>query len=205
MIQLYTWKTPNGKKPAILLEELGVPYKLMPIDLSKSEQFTPDFLKISPNNKIPGLVDNDVTIFESGAILTYLAEKFEKYLPAHGPERYKVLEWTYWQVGGIGPMLGQLGYFAVRAEEKVPQAISRFKEEGERLLGVLDKQLEKNTYVAGNMYTIADMATYPWIVAAYEMMKEPLSEAIEKNKNIKRWLDVMGEKPAVKRGMDILK
>jgi GST-like protein len=141
MIQLYTWKTPNGKKPAILLEELGVPYKIMPIDLSKHEQFAPEFLKISPNNKIPGLVDNDVTIFESGAILTYLAEKFEKYLPAHGPERYKVLEWTYWQVGGIGPMLGQLGYFAVRADEKVPQAIARFKEEGERLLGVLDKQL----------------------------------------------------------------
>lgn len=204
MIELYTWKTPNGRKPAILLEELGVPYKLVPIDLSKHEQHSPEFLKVSPNNKIPGLVDGDVTIFESGAILTYLAEKFEKYLPAHGPERYKVLEWTFWQVGGIGPIFGQLGYFAVRAEVKTPAAIDRMKEESERLLNVLDKQLKDHTYVAGNMYTIADMATYPWVAAAYEMMKEPLSEAIQRNKNVSRWLHVMEEKPGVKRGMNIL-
>lgn len=196
MIQLYTWKTPNGRKPAILLEELGIPYTIVPIDLSKREQFSDSFSKVSPNNKIPGLVDNDITIFESGAILTYLAEKFEKYLPAHGPERYKVLEWTFWQVGGIGPILGQLGYFGVRAKEKIPQAIEHFKDESDRLLSVLDLQLEKNTYVAGNMYTIADMATYPWVVAAKEMTA--------KYKNVQRWMDMMGEKPAVKRGMNIL-
>jgi GSH-dependent disulfide-bond oxidoreductase len=204
MIQLYTWKTPNGRKPAIFLEELGVPYNIVPVDISKNEQFAENFLKISPNNKIPGLVDGEVTIFESGAILTYLAEKFDKFLPARGPERYKVLEWTFWQVGGVGPMFGQLAYFAVRAKEKVPHAIDRFKEESDRLLGVLDHQLEKNTYLAGNMYTIADMATYPWIAAAFEMMQEPLSESIQKYKNVQRWLMVVGERPAVKRGMGIL-
>ncbi len=204
MIELYTWKTPNGKKPAILLEELGVPYKVVPVDISKNEQFQPEFLKISPNNKIPGIKDGDLTIFESGALLVYLAEKHGKFLPASGPERAKVLEWTFWQVGGVGPMLGQLGYFGVRAKEKVPHAIDRFKEESDRLLGVLDKQLASNTYMAGNDYTIADMMTYPWIAAAYEMMKEPLKDSIEKYKNIQRWLKVVGERPAVKKGMDIL-
>ena len=204
MIELYTWKTPNGKKPAILLEELGVPYKVVPIDISKNEQFHPEFLKISPNNKIPGIKDSDLTIFESGAILVYLAEKHGKFLPTSGPERAKVLEWTFWQVGGVGPMLGQLGYFGVRAKEKVPHAIDRFKEESDRLLGVLDKQLATNTYMAGKDYSIADMMTYPWIVAAYEMMKEPLKDSIEKYQNIHRWLKVVGERPAVKKGMDIL-
>ena len=151
MIRLYTWKTPNGRKPAIMLEELDVPYEVIGIDINKDQQMLPEFLKISPNNKIPAITDDEmkhngepISIFESGAILVYLAEKYHQFLPKEGPVRYKALEWTFWQVGGTGPMLGQLGYFAVKANEKVPHAINRFQRECERLLGVMEKHLQQN-------------------------------------------------------------
>lgn len=206
MIKLYTWKTPNGRKPAILLEELGVPYEIHPINIGKKEQFDPAFLKISPNNKIPGLVDeeNQIVLFESGAILTYLADKYEKFLAPKGQERFSALEWTYWQVGGTGPMLGQLGYFAVRAEKKVPEAIERFTEECQRLLGVMERRLKEVPYLAGEEYSIADMASYPWIQGAYDMMDEPLKNSIKENTHTANWLKRVGERPAVKRGMKIL-
>lgn len=209
MITLYTWKTPNGRKPAIMLEELGIPYNIHPVDLSKNEQFSEEFLDISPNNKIPGMVDEDpyiegpMKIFESGAILTYLAEKYGKYLPEEGPERYQTLEWVYWQVGGLGPMLGQLGYFA-EARERDEVAFNQFREEADRLLTVLDKRLQETVYLAGDMYTIADMASYPWAYAAATMLAEPLKESLAAKPNLKRWLNLVGDRPAVQKGMKIL-
>jgi GST-like protein len=210
MIALYTWKTPNGKKPAIMLEELGVSYHIHPVDIGKDEQFSKEFLRISPNNKIPGMIDNDpntgmpVVLFESGAILTYLAEKYEKFLPTNGASRYKTMEWLYWQVGGLGPMLGQLGYYAVRAPEKLPQPIDRFTKEADRLLGVLDKHLQENEYLAGGLYTIADIATYPWVEAATTFLSAPLQESLSTKNSLKRWIGLISERPAVKKGMAIL-
>ena len=155
MITLYTWTTPNGRKPAIMLEELGVLYQVRTINIGEDEQFTPEFLKISPNNKIPAIVDDEVdgeplAIFESGAILTYLAEKHGRFLAASGPTRYKTLEWLHWQIGGLGPMLGQLGFFGVRSKDKSPLAINRFVEESDRLLGVVEGRLAKSKYLTGN-------------------------------------------------------
>lgn len=211
MIKLYTWKTPNGKKPAIMLEELDVPYEIIPVDISKDEQFRPEFLQISPNNKIPAIVDDELksngkplTIFESGAILIYLAEKYHQFLPREGMNRYKALEWTFWQAGGLGPMLGQLGYFAIRSEEKTPHAINRFHEEAERLLNVLDKQLQDYPFIAGKEYTIADMMTYPWAIAATTYLESELGQKIKEKHSVRRWLDLIGNRPAVKRGMNIL-
>lgn len=209
MITLYTWKTPNGRKPAIMLEELGIPYNIKPIDLGKGQQFSEEFLNISPNNKIPGMVDEDpyiegpMKLFESGAILTYLAEKYGKFLPEEGPERYQAIEWVYWQVGGLGPMLGQLGYFS-RSEERDEIALKRFHDEADRLLTVLDKKLEETVYLAGDMYTIADMATYPWAYAASTMLAEALKDSLATKPNLKRWLNLVGERPAVQKGMAIL-
>ncbi|WP_181259191.1 glutathione S-transferase family protein [Pseudoduganella armeniaca] len=163
MITLHTWTTPNGRKPIILLEELGVPYNVVPVDLGKRQQFEPAFLAISPNNKIPALVDDDaaggpLTMFESGAILTYLAEKHGQLLPAAGLARYRVLTWLHWQIGGVGPMFGQLGYFSRQDDA---DATGHFVEEAERLLDVLDKQLANGAYLAGDEYSIADIALYP--------------------------------------------
>ena len=163
MIELYTWTTPNGRKASIMLEEVGLPYRVHPINLGKNEQFDPAFLKISPNNKIPAIVDEDapggpLAVFESGAILIYLAEKTGRLLAKEGAERYHALEWLNWQMGGIGPMFSQLGFFAVRSTDKAPLAITRFTEEGQRLLTVLDRQLQANVYLAGEDYTIADIA-----------------------------------------------
>lgn len=210
MIHLYTWKTPNGNKISIMLEELDVPYEVKSIDISKNEQFNPEFLKISPNNKIPAIVDDDVrmnggflSVFESGAILTYLAEKYHQFLPKEGVERYKAFEWLYWQVGGFGPMLGQLGYFAVRAEEKLPHAIERFRDEAERLLTVMDKRLSETSYLAGKEYTIADMAIYPWAQAITSYLKEPLEKSLFSKPSVRRWMDLVGNRPAVMRGMNI--
>ena len=171
MIDLYTWTTPNGRKVPIMLEEVGLPYTVHPVNLGKNQQFDPEYLKISPNNKIPAIVDHDgpdgpLSVFESGAILIYLAEKTGKLLAAHGAERYRALEWLNWQMGGIGPMFGQLGFFAIRSEEKSPLAIKRFTEENRRLLGVIDKRLQETAYLAGDTYTIADVAAYPWMLAA---------------------------------------
>ncbi|MGI4748824.1 MAG: glutathione S-transferase family protein [Janthinobacterium lividum] len=208
MIEFYTWKTPNGRKVAIMLEELGEPYTLHPVDISNKEQFTPEFLAVSPNNKIPAIVDIDapggpLPIFESGAILTYLAERSSRFLPASGAERFKTLEWLYWQVGGLGPMLGQLGFFAMMSKDKVPPAIERFTTEVDRLLGVLEGRLAKSPYLGGESYTIADMATYPWMAAAMERMQAALGDSLADKPAIHDWLARVGDRPAVKAGMNI--
>lgn len=210
MITLYTWTTPNGRKPAIMLEELGVPYQVKTINIGKDEQFAPSFLAISPNNKIPAIVDEDaeggpLAIFESGAILTYLAEKHGRFLDASGPTRYKTLEWLHWQIGGLGPMLGQLGFFGVRSKDKSPLAIDRFVEESDRLLSVMEKRLATNTYLAGDDYTIADIACYPWTIAATTYLKDVLADSLATKPAVHRWLKTVGERPAVQRGMAVPK
>ena len=208
MLVLHTWTTPNGKKVPILMEELGLAYELHFVDISKDEQFEPNFLAISPNNKIPALVDHGaeggpLSIFESGAILEYLADKHHAFLAPSGHKRWKAMEWLYWQVGSLGPMLGQLGFFAVRSKEKAPLAIDRFTEEAARLLGVLDRRLGEARYLAGDDYSIADIACYPWMVGATTMMKDVLGETLAGKDGIARWLAELGERPAVQRGMAI--
>lgn len=209
MITLYTWTTPNGRKPAIMLEELGWQYQLKPVNLGKNEQFAESFLAMSPNNKIPAMVDDEaeggpLSLFESGAILTYLADKSGRFLAISGRRRYESLVWLHWQIGNLGPMFGQLGYFAVRAKEKSPQAIARFTEEGERLLAVMERRLSRSAYLGGDEYTIADIAAYPWAVAATDYLKAPLLESLNGKPLVRRWLDSLGARPAVQRGMAIL-
>ncbi|MRW86528.1 glutathione S-transferase family protein [Pseudoduganella sp. FT26W] len=210
MLTLHTWTTPNGRKIPIMLEELGLQYTIKTVNIGKGEQFQPEFLAISPNNKIPAIVDTDadgnsVSIFESGAILTYLAEKTGKLLPASGPERYEVLEWLHWQIGGLGPMLGQVGFFAIRAEEKSALAIQHFIDEADRLLGVMDKQLSKHAYIAGAAYSIADIACYPWTVGILDKLKPALGDKLETKPHLQRWLNMIGARPAVQRGMALPK
>ncbi len=208
MITLYTWTTPNGRKVPIMLEELGWPYEVRTVNLGRDEQHAPEFLRISPNNKIPAIVDDEaeggpLSIFESGAILTYLAEKSGRFLAPSGPERFKALEWLHWQIGSLGPMLGQLGYFAKRAEEKTPAAIARFTEECERLLGVMERRLAESAYLGGEAYSIADIAAYPWMAAATTFLQEPLARGLADKEAIRRWLQTVGERPAVQRGMQV--
>lgn len=210
MLTLYTWTTPNGRKIPIMLEELGIPYTIQTVNIGKDEQFAPDFLAISPNNRIPAIVDTDadgktVSIFESGAILTYLAEKTGKLLPASGPERYKVLEWLHWQIGGLGPMLGQVGFFELRSKEKSALASKRFLDEAERLFGVMDRQLVHHAWLAGEEYSIADIAAYPWMAATVEKMQAVLGEQLAASHNIQRWMKAMAARPAVQRGMALPK
>jgi GST-like protein len=209
MITLHTWTTPNGRKISIALEEMGLPYEVKPVNIGANAQFEPNFLAISPNNKIPAIVDHDapggaVTLFESGAILLHLAERTGRFLPASGAARAATLEWLFWQVGGVGPMFGQLGYFALRAPEKLPAAIERFREEALRLLGVMEKRLAAAPYLGGE-YSIADMATYPWIVSAMNLMRPALGEGAAHLPAIDRWLAEVGARPAVQRGMAIPK
>ncbi len=208
MIHLYTWTTPNGRKVPIMLEEIGMPYEVHPIDISQNEQFSAEFLKIAPNNKIPAIVDETaggapLAIFESGAILTYLAETSGKLLAPSGPARFKALEWLHWQIGGLGPMLGQLGFFAVRSEEKSALAIERFTKEADRLLGVMERRLSETPYFAGNDYSIADIACYPWTVAATTALKEPLANSLQDKPALHRWLATVGARPAVVKGMQV--
>lgn len=208
MIILHTWTTPNGRKASIMLEETGLSYEVRPVNIGKNEQFSPDFLAISPNNKIPAIVDKEaddgpLTLFESGAILTYLAEKSGRFLAPSGPARYKALEWVYWQVGGQGPMLGQLGFFARRSDEKAPLAIQRFTDEADRLLRVMERRLAEVPYLAGAEYTIADIAAYPWTVAATTFLKDVLADSLATKPALHRWLQVVGERPAVQRGMAV--
>ena len=200
MIDLYYWTTPNGHKITIFLEEAELPYQIVPVNISKGEQFKPEFLAISPNNRMPAIVDHKpkdshapVSVFESGAILVYLAEKIGKYLPAGFRERTEVLEWLFWQMGGLGPMAGQNHHFAHYAPEKIPYAIDRYVKETNRLYGVLNKRLAKRDFVAGH-YSIADMAIYPWIVP-YERQGQKLEEFPD----LKRWFHAMDKRPAVKR------
>jgi len=208
MINLYTWATPNGRKISIMLEELGLDYAVSPVDLGKREQFSAHFSAISPNHKIPAIVDTSpdsdaVVIFESGAILTYLAEKHGQLLAPHGQARYSAFEWLHWQTSALGPMLGQLGFFAVRSEEKSALAIARFTEEADRLLTVMELQLSANTYLAGDNYSIADIACYPWVLAATSYLNSVLKQSLATKPALQRWLQLVGERPAVKRGMAV--
>ena len=209
MITLYTWKTPNGRKPAIMLEEVGLPYTVEGVDISAHAQFGPAFLAISPNNKIPAIVDHDAAggeqaVFESGAILTYLAEKSGRLLPPAGPGRWAVLEWLHWSIGGLGPMLGQLNFFAVRSDQKAPLAIERFTVEGKRLLGVLEKRLAMTRYVAGDEYSIADIVSYPWMHAASTGMAAVLGDTFAASPAIQDWMARLKDRPAVAKGMKML-
>jgi GST-like protein len=205
MITLYTWTTPNGRKASIMLEEVGLPYEVKAINIGKDEQFSPEFLAVAPNNKIPAIVDHDapggpLAIFESGAILVYLAEKTGKLLPSSGPARYKALEWTFWQIGGLGPMLGQLGFFMMRSKDKPPEAIERFTTESARLFGVMEKRLAEGPYLAGDDYSIADIACYNWTQTAAPLLKSAAPEAYGEKPAIERWLKAVRERPAVIRG-----
>ena len=208
MLVLHSWTTPNGRKVPILLEELGLAYEIHFVDISRGEQFEAEFLSVSPNGKIPALVDygaedGPLSIFESGAILTYLADKHGRFLGAHGHARWKALEWLHWQTAGLGPMLGQLSFFAIRSAEKAPLAIGRFTQEAGRLLGVLERRLDEARYLAGDDYTIADIATYPWMVAAAGVQKEVLAAHLADKPGIARWMEEVGARPAVRRGMAI--
>ncbi len=204
MIQLYTWKTPNGKKVSIMLEEIELPYEVHPVNLGQSEQFKPEYLAINPNNKIPAIIDTDgpegkpLTLFESGAILMYLAEKTGKLLPRETSKRYEVIQWLMFQMGGVGPMFGQANYF-FKLAEKVPYAIERFHKEALRLYGVLDKELARKEFLAGS-YSIADIATYPWVGR-----HEGHNVKLEQFPHVKRWFDTISARPAVKRGMVVPK
>jgi GST-like protein len=204
MIHLYTWGTPNGKKVSIMVEEVGIPYEVHPINLSQGDQHKPEYLAINPNNKIPAIVDTDgpggqpLTLFESGAILMYLAEKTGKLWPQDMRKRYEVIQWLMFQMGGVGPMFGQANYF-FRAQEKVPQAIERFHKEALRLYKVLDQRLGQKEYLADE-YSIADIATYPW-VWRHEMHQVKLEEF----PNVKRWFDGISTRAAVQRGMQVPK
>lgn len=210
MIDLYTWTTPNGRKASIMLEEVGLPYQVHPVNLGKDEQFSPNFLAISPNNKIPAIVDNDApggpqAVFESGAILVYLAEKTGMFLAPEGPERWAALEWTFWQVGGLGPMAGQYGYFVIRAEQKVPAAITRFGGEVMRLLGVLDRRLNDHPWIAGEHYSIADIASYSWTRAVLDALAKAEPDQDPGVPAIENWLMALEARPAVQRGMAVPK
>jgi len=202
MIDLYTWTTPNGRKISIALEEMGLNYTVKTVNIGNDEQFAPDFLKISPNNKIPAIVDTETgtSVFESGAVLIYLAEKSGQLLGAAGTEaRAKALEWLMWQVGGFGPMLGQLAHFARYREDKIPEAIERFSTEAARLYKVLDTQLGKTEFVAGD-YSIADIAIYPWSAGALKAVEGMSGQSFA---NVKRWHEMMEARPAVAKGMNI--
>ncbi|MDZ8053504.1 MAG: glutathione binding-like protein [Aulosira sp. ZfuVER01] len=199
MIDLYTFTTPNGRKASIMLEEVELPYNLHKIDITKQEQFTPEYIAINPNSKIPAIVDQetDIKVFESGAILIYLAEKTGKLLPTDKKGRFLVLEWLMFQMGGVGPMFGQLNHFKRFAPEKIPYAIERYEKETLRIYGVLDQQLANNEFICGE-YSIADVATYPW-VAIYQMQ----GLTLDNHPNLKRWVETVGQRPAVQRGMNV--
>ena len=202
MIDLYTYTTPNGRKPAILLEELELPYAIHRIDIGQGDQFSSDFVAISPNSKIPAIKDRDtdISVFESGAILIYLAEKTGQLLPAKGSSRAKVMEWLMFQMASVGPMFGQLGHFRNSAPENLPYAISRYQKEVLRLLAVLDQQLARTPFIAG-AYSIADIATYPWVTAVDTPY---LGLSLEGFPNVQRWRAALATRPAVQTGMAIL-
>ena len=205
MIDCYTWPTPNGHKVHIMLEEAGLKYAVHGVNIRTGEQFKADFLKISPNNRIPAIVDNEgpggkpISVFESGAILIYLAEKTGKFLPKDGQTRYDVLQWVMWQMGGLGPMMGQANHFRRYAKEKLPYPTERYTNEANRLTGVLDKRLAKAPYLAGE-YSIADMASFPWLRGA-----DTRGVNIEEYPNVKRWFDAINARPAVQRALQVLK
>ena len=205
MIEVYSWPTPNGHKVHIMLEECGLAYRVHPVDIGAGEQFAPDFLAISPNNKIPALTDPDgpdgqpISLFESGAILLYLAGKTGRLLPAGVAAKYEVLQWLMFQMGGVGPMLGQAHHFRIYAPEKLPYAIERYTNEAQRLYGVINKRLAHATYLGGAEYSIADIAVFPWLRSwknqGVEMSDYP---------HLKGWFDEIAKRPAVQRGVEVL-
>lgn len=201
MIDLYYWPTPNGHKITMLLEEAGLDYTIRPINISAGDQFKPEFLAFSPNNRMPAIIDRDpagggepVTVFESGAILLYLAEKTGRFLPSDLRGRKTVTEWLFWQMGGLGPMAGQNHHFGVYAPEKIPYAINRYVNETNRLYGVLDRRLAVHPFLAGDAYTIADMAAYPWVVP-WKRQQQNLDDFI----HVRRWFNAIRERPATMR------
>lgn len=205
MIEVYSWATPNGHKVHIMLEECGLPYKVIPVDIGAGEQFDPKFLEISPNNKIPAIVDpvgpdgQPISLFESGAILVYLAAKTGKFLPASDRGKFETLQWLMFQMGGVGPMLGQAHHFRIYAPQKIDYAIERYTNEAKRLYAVMDKRLAKSTYIAGPEYTIADIAIFPWL-------RSWKNQGIDWNDypHLKGWFDEIAARPAVQRGVEVL-
>jgi GSH-dependent disulfide-bond oxidoreductase len=199
MIDLYTFTTPNGRKASIMLEEVALPYTVHLIDIRKDDQFTPEFIAINPNSKIPAIVDRDrdMTVFESGAILIYLAEKTGQLLSQETKSRFNVLQWLMFHMASVGPMFGQLNHFRRFAPEQLPYAISRYETETLRLYGVLNRQLQDQEFICGN-YSIADVATYPW-VAIYEFQ----GLTLEQHPHLKRWVETVGARPAIQRGMAV--
>jgi GST-like protein len=204
MIDLFYWPTPNGWKISIALEEMNLDYEVKYVNIGRGEQFEPDFLAISPNNRMPAIVDHNpadegepISIFESGAILLYLAEKTGQFLPKDTRGRYNVMQWLMWQMGGVGPMFGQNHHFRIYAPEKIEYAIARYTNEANRLYGVADKQLQDREYLCGE-YSVADMATWPWMVL-YERQGQTLDDF----PNVKRWHETMKQRPAVQRGFDL--
>jgi GST-like protein len=207
MIDLYTASTPNGKKISIMLEEVGLPYEVIALDLSAGDQAKPGFTAINPNQKIPAIVDHDIEggplgIFESGAILIHLAEKTGKFLPTDARRRASVMQWLMYQMSHVGPIIGQAGHFANTAPEKIAYAIERFVGESLRIVGVLNGDLAEREFLAGD-YSIADIATYPWVVTAWEPFTAMMPDEVNKLGNVDRWLKVMAARPAVERGMVI--
>jgi len=207
MIDLYTWTTPNGRKISIMLEEIGMPYTVIPVNLGKNEQHEPAFTAINPNGKIPAIVDHDVpggplAIFESGAILIHLAEKSGRLLPRDVRQRADVLQWLMYQMSHVGPMIGQAGHFLNQAPEKVPYAIKRFLDESLRIVGVLNTGLTGRDFLAGD-YSIADIATYPWVAAAWGPFQQMLPEQVAGFPDVAGWLERVAARPAVQRGMKV--
>ena len=206
MIDLYYWTTPNGHKVSLFLEEAGLPYEVHPINIGQGDQFRPDFLKIAPNNRIPAIVDQNptdggapISLFESGAILLYLAEKTGKFIPQDLRGRQEALQWLFWQMGGLGPMAGQNHHFSQFAPEKIPYAIKRYVDETARLYGVLDRRLADRTFVAGEEYSIADMAIYPWIVS-----HKWQSQKLEDFPHVERWFNHIKQRPATVRAYELV-
>ncbi len=205
MIDVYSWATPNGHKVHIMLEECGLPYQVHPINIGAGDQFGEEFLKISPNNKIPAIVDSEgpdgkpISLFESGAILVYLAGKTGKFLPEDVRGKYETLQWLMFQMGGVGPMLGQAHHFRIYAPEKIEYAVNRYTNEARRLYGVIDKQLSGHPWLAGDEYTIADIATFPWLRSWQNQGVE-----LDDYPHLKRWFNTIAERPAVKRGVEVL-
>ena len=205
MIEVYSWATPNGHKVHIMLEECGLPYRVHPVDIGSGAQFAPEFLAISPNNKIPAITDPDgpdgkpISLFESGAILLYLAGKTGRFLPAGTAAKYEVLQWLMFQMGGVGPMLGQAHHFRIYAPEKIPYAVDRYTNEAKRLYGVMNKRLARSKYLGGAEYSVADMAVYPWL-------RSWKNQGIDWNDHphLRGWFDEIGARPAVLRGCEVL-
>lgn len=205
MIHLYSWPTPNGQKVQILLEELGCPYEAHAVNILRGEQFSEDFVKCSPNNKIPAIIDHSVeggsiSVFETGAILLYLAEKFGRFLPSEAHERTEVIEWLFFQSASLGPMLGQATHFRRYAAEEVTYAVQRYTTEAKRLYAVLEKRLEGRDWLAASQYSIADIGAFPWICRSRRQ-----GVTIDEYPRVKAWLARVSERPAVGRGMDVLK